>query len=301
MPFPAPSPSVEESSGRPLFTFSSETASLIKFLTVANIAKSNAADVGNNIKESLDELSIIMDGEESGIPVEHLDCDKDEDEHCDEHEISVKGAALLSNRKSDKCMTDEMECSMGDMAESLEEYQMELVSMATDDKNICRNCSKVIKSEKSVLSGQSMCTCVNKGNGNIGSRDKLTERPSVLELGACCSKSLKNPTATETGTKQIEKNLILVTGEFAVALHQIGFKNVPPYSKESILASGATPMDSDNPEGFMVVNYSNNDIHIVHRQQKLDTPDHLIDLFGHVTGLCLTPDQRLASFVTRFS
>ena len=236
-----------------------------------------------------------MDGQESVISDEHVVCDSDVDVNSDEQEILDREALFGSEVKRYKIkgITDEMECFHGDLAESVEGNPMETVTIATDGKTICRNCQKLIKSENTVLSGQPVCTCLNEGN--IGSQGNATERPSVLELGACCSKSLKSATAIETKAK-LEKNLILVTGEFAVALHQIGFKNVPPYSKESVLSSGATPMDSDNPEGYMVVNYSNNDIHIVHRQQKLDTPDHLIDLFGHVTGLCLTPDQRFFSF-----
>lgn len=50
-------------------------------------------------------------------------------------------------------------------------------------------------------------------------------------------------------------------------------------------------MEISEENHHMVVNFSNNDIH-VQPLRKSDKPDHLIDLFGHVTGLCLSRDSR---------
>jgi F-box/WD-40 domain protein 5 len=91
------------------------------------------------------------------------------------------------------------------------------------------------------------------------------------------------------------KNLIFVTGEFAVALHQLGIKNVSTetLSKQTSSAGDqeVSEMEVDVENHHMVVNFSNNDIH-VQPYRKSDKPDHLIDLFGHVTGLCLSRDNR---------
>ncbi|XP_045216701.2 F-box/WD repeat-containing protein 5-like isoform X2 [Mercenaria mercenaria] len=294
LPLPAPALNVEESSGKSLFTFSSETASLIKFLTVANIVKKDCRDVVMSTSPCLEDLN--TNEQETAVKDELSNSDKGvndciKDGNSDSEEL----LAAACKGKADKPMTgsyDEMEHSCVDLELNMEEDHSETVNIATADEPVCRNCLKQIYSEKTVSFGEAICDCLYERHDVAGSQVEGIQRPAVLELGASCSESLDNWTNKEKDMKQLEKNLILVTGEFAVALHQIGFKNVPPYTKESVLASGATPMDSDNPEGFMVVNYSNNDIHIVHRQQKLDTPDHLIDLFGHVTGLCLTPDQR---------
>ncbi|XP_041371164.1 F-box/WD repeat-containing protein 5-like [Gigantopelta aegis] len=88
--------------------------------------------------------------------------------------------------------------------------------------------------------------------------------------------------------------LIYVTGEFAVALHQLGFKALSTENKSSSMTnqeSSAPQFDPETTESHMVVNYSNQ---LIEMQQvrKPDPFDHLIDLNGHITGLCLSRDHR---------
>lgn len=114
------------------------------------------------------------------------------------------------------------------------------------------------------------------------------------------SSSSVNCTKHQTPTTQ---NMIFVTGEFAVALHQVGFKNLsPPISNDNTSPRRDSDVSSNSDldelgfepsqeESHMVVNFSNNDIQL-RRIRKSDKPDHLIDLYGHVTGLCLSSDHR---------
>ena len=103
-----------------------------------------------------------------------------------------------------------------------------------------------------------------------------------------------SPLCQDCHNKNFDRNLIFVTGEFAVALHQLGFKNVSPsVIDQTISPSGDSDESTPSGESHMVVNFSNNDIQL-RPIRTSDKPDNLLDLFGHVTGLCLSHDHRLA-------
>lgn len=373
-PNPPLTPAIEESSGKPLFTFSSETASLIKFLTVTSKVRENNTEgdrenqtEGDSIdkyeeilcateaSESMEKYEDTQGDTGTGLSNVNLDTGTDDlmekaveilpgigtGERMEENETLYRGGTGDGEDKYDTVLetdnvdtVDNKEEILGekfgqetlDMADgaptgALDPAQAELMpglvvenslggdSVATTVEEMeigaesvkCK--SRTDSNQQSVKSSliAHMCGVCIKPMKSTDSKHVCDsckmplgecKRPDLLDLGQSVSQDCIKVTQHLKQRNYIEKNLILVTGEFAVALHQIGFKNVPTYSRESVLVNGATPMDADNPEGYMVVNYSNNDIHIVHRQQLLDTPDHLIDLFGHVTGLCLTPDQR---------
>ena len=207
---------VEDGLGSNLFTFCSETASLIKFLTVANVPKQQV------------ELS---------------------------HPCKRKNMAEVVERPSENCIQGFSGCQMCSTEET---------------ENQSNSCS-VVSSSNSDLSYmcQNICMC-NENTASASTYDKSA------------------------------KNLIFVTGDFAVALHQLGIKNVSPSFLESKRKrpSDLDIMDVDVQEDddrlweqHMVVNFSNNDIHLQH-VHKSDKPDHLIDLYGHVTGLALSHDNR---------
>lgn len=250
--------------GQPLFTFSSETASLIKFLTVANIDDPKKVKTGTE------------DGHRTLV-----------DNISDENLVNIrnfeerKGTDLTEKIKFDDDLAKDEKLSL----EASCNESPEMNEYGNFGENSPCEFSMCKHGSESGMSSTGMCS-------DWGSSKRNVKRPKTLQFPEPETNLCGDAPKSRISTQCLEKNLILVTGEFAVALHQIVFKNVPPYAKESVLARGTTPMDADNPEAFMVVNYSNNDIHIVNGQQQLDTPDHLIDLFGHVTGLCLTPDQR---------
>lgn len=300
---PEPVPQILESQGRPLFTFSSETASLIKFLTV-----STALPVGI---QSCDKTERTSHG---GAPCSgdfspnSPDCDVcktivfnqdltpavDRQKQVMYSNIAASGVSAVQDRME----TDDSKCM----------YRMYKQSQQTQTDGAQCGCSNT--------QAHKLCkTCVNYRSLRPGSSREVEMKDPEFCSGDHVDldrhkviKSKKSHHVIKSVPKHQSqaqacvpdnlhlhsrlKNLIFVTGEFAVALHQLGFKNIPP-SRESALARGAIQYDLGNMDAYnMVVNYSNNDIHIVQRQQEPDKPDHLIDLYGHVTGLCLTPDQR---------
>ena len=213
-------PVIEEGVGQNLFTFSSETASLIKFLTVASVSNQHlmtAPSANCKVKD----VTMTTEDDRSGRGC--LDC---------------KAIQNKQQRPAPK-------------------------------NNVCQ---KTFNKDRNVGINSEQCKpCVSYASAKVENRESSS---SVV-----------------TGDTS-PKNLIFVTGEFAVALHQLGIKNV---STESLSKSTPSPneesMEVSEESHHMVVNFSNNDIH-VQPFRKSDKPDHLIDLFGHVTGLCLSRDNR---------
>ncbi|XP_061163552.1 F-box/WD repeat-containing protein 5-like [Saccostrea echinata] len=241
VPLPNDSPPVvEEGVGQNLFTFSSETASLIKFLTVANITNQTAMEAAaSQPKESCKEKDIYTGNEES-LDTENMccNCNKNQNNH-----------NLGAYNSEGKCI-----CERTSWEGSRNAKRSESCVLST-------NCTKL------------------EGSGSLSTCTKVEDSNST-------------PAVEEDSSV---KNLIFVTGEFAVALHQLGIKNV---STDTALKQTSSQNEKESEEmelgeesHHMVVNFSNNDIH-VQPVRKSDKPDHLIDLFGHVTGLCLSSDNR---------
>lgn len=316
-----PVPRIQESQGRPLFTFSSETASLIKFLTVSTALPVGLKHCDNSERTSQTDLSPGT----SEVKLSSPEC-----EVCssavlsqDSKSTTDSGQAVIDSSMSASGITDSglevfmkpvMEDSLGnqDRMETDDSkcmYRMYKQSQQTQaSANSCEfTDSSAHKHSKKCLDGIRIgMGCFREDEmkddpspfcSNILDLDQhtvhMTAKPYRVIKSVPRPLSQAQPSVPDSLCLQSRlKNLIFVTGEFAVALHQLGFKNIPP-SRESALARGATQYDLRNMDAYnMVVNYSNNDIHIVQRQQEPDKPDHLIDLYGHVTGLCLTPDQR---------
>ncbi|CAG2221386.1 FBXW5 [Mytilus edulis] len=207
-------PEVEEGTGRNLFTFCSETASLIKFLTVAH------------------------------IPVNG---DKGPQLYCDKCASQEKDSNPRKIPKRDQTL----------FTSDIETHSVKSLSVLDGnelDKNESASCS-------------------------YSSTSAIKENNSLYHISLC----------NQCQNGNVNRNLIFVTGEFAVALHQLGFKNVSP----AVLDLPMSPSDESVQEGesHMVVNFSNNDITL--RPIRIsDKPDNLLDLFGHVTGLTLSNDHR---------
>ncbi|XP_062589029.1 F-box/WD repeat-containing protein 5-like [Saccostrea cucullata] len=240
-------PVVEEGVGQNLFTFSSETASLIKFLTVANITDQTVEAVASQPKASC-KVKDFQTGNEDSLDTENMCCNYNQNQNS--HNLGA-----YNGEGKCKCSLDEGRS--GKKAES--------VVLSTGNK---------------LEDSDSLSTCTNSMDS-----DSLS----------ICTKVDDSNFSSAVEEDSSVKNLIFVTGEFAVALHQLGIKNV---SADSVLKLTSTrnekeaeEMEVSEESHHMVVNFSNNDIH-VQPVRKSDKPDHLIDLFGHVTGLCLSSDNR---------
>ena len=281
--------SIEEGGGRNLFTFSSETASLIKFLTVARIPVLEQQNVDSEprcVATHGSELDSEIDGNQSQCCSKPMDWEN-----------------------------NTVESDIGTISES---RGMTGSTMSLDDMNTN---NYYISHEPPCCQGhgsgldETSAGTVNISNNacDITIADMSTGALSGSSEGACCSSTPDNnkeyynidPHTVINNGKKCTRNLIFVTGEFALALHQLGFKNVSPSVLKTAVVNQIPQDDADSnvfdsddeepgraPEGsHMVVNISNNDIQI--RPNRLsDVPDHRIDLYGHVTGLCLSEDHR---------
>lgn len=218
-------PVVEEGVGQNLFTFSSETASLIKFLTVAHVSSTEAKDSSSSQLKT---------------------CHGTED-------IALK-------------------------TESKEEKELD----------ICCNCNiNHNENQSTSVNVDHSCNCMRTSLKEWKSGASSEPRNPCISCASAKMEDHESPSGTSL------KNLIFVTGEFAVALHQLGIKNVSSETlcKQTSSSNEVDEMEVSEGSHHMVVNFSNNDIH-VQPLRKSDKPDHLIDLFGHVTGLCLSRDSR---------
>ncbi|XP_046377978.1 F-box/WD repeat-containing protein 5-like [Haliotis rufescens] len=227
------SASVETHSGLALFTFCSETASLIKFLTVVNVPCKGISPIQETELENIDESGCSV------INHEHDECTKED----------VYPSVATSSGNSSK---GEQFCSNIVIQENGHPLHMDYL----DDSEMEEE-----PEEK----------YVTKRNTNT------------------------HPKRTVTSMHHLKlRNLIYVTGEFAVALHQLGFKDISPNTISDIVVERtmeSVVTDLDSIQSHMVVNYSNQDIEM-RRIRKPDMSDHMIDLNGHVTGLCLSQDNR---------
>ncbi|KAL3865575.1 hypothetical protein ACJMK2_042950 [Sinanodonta woodiana] len=316
--------------GRALFTFSSETASLIKFLTVADIPIRRTLSAYTSITSPPENDSdvdtmetLLVDNMEEPKTTHPVNC---HDKYVLSGGEEKEGGRVVNQTKTTTVADenivsdDSIEMFLKEHSEVLREankldhYSSSVfqrrVQMYQAGHNISK--SKAL-SEKGVSDGiASMDIESHSGSNNLNltSTDEKGDNSeldtSLIDESDCsdialninnnessglthCIKALPLPTTILKPPEDFSKNLIFVTGEFAVALHQLGFKNLSKWTWESLSSAHTPDMDSHN--SHMVVNYSNHDIHM-RGNQALDKPDHLIDLDGHVTGLCLSDDHR---------
>ncbi|KAH3836636.1 F-box/WD repeat-containing protein 5-like [Dreissena polymorpha] len=272
---------VEDMTGRPLFTFTSETASLIKFLTVSRVL-SKVAHPGQTSRKENENNAMMVDWFEAP------------------DFMNVKGklkSPTIAERSNSLYTRYKREYEEGE--------QFFDDDNVVQSKRVCRTCGL---ENSSVEMSKMVCdTCETKAK--IGESQQKMDIDSLTTddwpFRNLMTDSSISPRSTSTCVNCIHwpeekmKNLIYVTGEFAVALHQIGFKNIPTCNQTFFGQTGSVNVRSYSGQqdgagaGYnMVVNYSNNDVHLVQQPPKPDSPDQLMDLSGHVTGLCLTPDQR---------
>lgn len=260
---------IKETAGRPVFTFCSETSSLIKFLTVATFGSSDPGNLLGNGMHSQTGIYNLSNGDhlEQGLT-----------------------PAMSFKKPSISCSVFPSSDLMG------------CVERASFDKNVQQQTLANTFNEKSVILGSNFETCDDL-EVDVGFREMCQEVPENMNIyentkienteivDSCYEDGVARCSEFGMHSDKKVKKLIFVTGEFAVALHQIGFKNLPT-CRQNLLSEDASQLVEDDADGLMVINYSNNDIHIVSRHQTSEKPDHLIDMFGHITGLCLTSDHR---------
>lgn len=84
---------------------------------------------------------------------------------------------------------------------------------------------------------------------------------------------------SESSRGEKDKYLIFTTGKKTYTPHQIGIKRIPP----SIIQDGQLGGVSNAPDNLKPESRSFGDY---------DDIDHLIELHGHIIGMCLSPDHR---------
>ena len=234
-----PLPEVEEGNGRNLFTFSSETASLIKFLTVANIPFG-------------DDSQLICDN-----------CRISSEQESNPRKIPKRDQSLF---------TSDIHCHSADSNDSPDIDKNASCSYSVDISD--NNSTFCAIQENDEEEPNHSCSCRTS--------DKSRNLNMNISADFCRQCHVQN----------LSRNLIFVTGEFAVALHQIGFKNVSPCVLDLPLSpSGYNDESIQAGETHMVVSFSNNDVQL-RPVRTSDKPDNLLDLYGQVTGLCLSHDSR---------
>ena len=102
-----------------------------------------------------------------------------------------------------------------------------------------------------------------------------------VSMGACASTSSK-PAASA------DKYLIFTTGLKTYTPHQIGIKKIT-----SLEAPNRVDPSTSSGDPSLLPNVADNDHGIFNGQNnEFDTVDHLIELHGHIIGMCLSPDHR---------
>ncbi|ESO88154.1 hypothetical protein LOTGIDRAFT_126606 [Lottia gigantea] len=115
------------------------------------------------------------------------------------------------------------------------------------------------------------------------------------DICKCCGKlssdSKKDNSVSSAEGHSFKSNcdtrLLYVTGNFSVALHQIGVNTIP----SDLSHHSATEDLNSDDIGHMVMHLGKNEIEI-QPNRKPDSWDQMIDLNGHVTGLCLSDNKR---------
>ena len=109
-----------------------------------------------------------------------------------------------------------------------------------------------------------------------------TKKDFEMSEGACASTAQNMPLSSG------DKYLIFTTGLRTYTPHQIGIKKISSLEAAHRVGSTASsehlsllPNVTDNDHG--IFNGANNEF---------DTVDHLIELHGHIIGMCLSPDHR---------
>ncbi|WAQ99947.1 FBXW5-like protein [Mya arenaria] len=260
----------DDSSGIPLFNFSSETASLIKFLTVSTVVPSLNQSEGADIETTHESEPMVYDTDSSPL----ICLTQKEVEDTDGDSMSRKNTSMYSSYKK--------QCHhLKQASASLDRENVNLKCKHDKEQLHCDLCKKHDADSNMDIEQEGLDKNVSSGAG----------------LSDCRKHKVKYCSICDNASKEKLKNLIYVTGEFAVALHQLGFKNISPLHGGGS-SSSSQPFGEDGELGEdragydMVVNYSNNDVHWLEQPHPADTPDHLIDLHGHVTGLCLSADHR---------
>ena len=116
-----------------------------------------------------------------------------------------------------------------------------------------------------------------------------TSRPPMAATVAVstCQPAPSTSSATRVAEMELastgDKYLIFTTGMKTYTPHQIGIKRI-----KSLEATRSSDLPSDKVH--LLPNVADNDYGV--SREEFDTVDHLIELHGHIIGMCLSPDHR---------
>ena len=112
------------------------------------------------------------------------------------------------------------------------------------------------------------------------SRRQVSETvPEVIALEEPQSIVMKTKTETQSTSQPEDKYLIFTKGSETYTPHQIGIKRIKRFT-------------AFNDSGHLLPNVVDNTQGLERGEDYYDEVDHLIDMNGHIIGMCLSPDQR---------
>ena len=143
-----------------------------------------------------------------------------------------------------------------------------------------RETAQVHKSQVNACSSGISQSSLNTDSAQLSSHSVRAKDSDVL-MGACASTTSK-PAASG------DKYLIFTTGLKTYTPHQIGIKKIT-----SLEAANKVDSTTSSGDPSLLPNVADNDHGIFNGQNnEFDTVDHLIELHGHIIGMCLSPDHR---------
>lgn len=128
-------------------------------------------------------------------------------------------------------------------------------------------------------------------NGHVGesSYNQLDAGAHLPEQGAGEGSSSRRTSSCRMSGLDLtdvgDKYLIFTTGMTTYTPHQIGIKRIR--SLEDVSRADV----KQSPEGLRLLpNVADHELNL--QREEFDTVDHLIELHGHIIGMCLSPDHR---------
>ena len=114
----------------------------------------------------------------------------------------------------------------------------------------------------------------------VKSRRQVSEMvPEVISLDESQNIVMNMKMESQSSTQPEDKYLIFTKGSETYTPHQIGIKRIKRFT-------------AFNDNGHLLPNVVDNTQGLEHGEDYHDEVDHLIDMNGHIIGMCLSPDQR---------
>ena len=139
---------------------------------------------------------------------------------------------------------------------------------------------------------QAVTNLLNQEKRKGSKKHKLKKVLSEESSKACASDEsqtivLSTKPQTLSSPQSEDKYLIFTKGSETYTPHQIGIKRIKP-------------LKAFNDSGQLLPNVDENTHGLERGEDHYDEVDHLIDMDGHIIGMCLSPDQRYGYYIYTF-